>query len=73
MVTDVPGGPVGLDDEFILLGRQGDAEIAAADLARARGTNSWEVVAALARRLPRVYDAPPGSESIRTLVAKGPR
>ncbi|HEX8025842.1 MAG TPA: alanine racemase [Candidatus Limnocylindrales bacterium] len=67
-VTDVPGEPVTVDDEFVLIGRQGDLEIAAADLARARSTNSWEVVTNMARRLPRVYHAASGPQGLRTLV-----
>jgi len=48
--------------------------ITAADLAAARGTNSWEVVTAMAARLPRVYHARSGPQGIRTLVSDmGPR
>jgi alanine racemase len=68
-VTDVPGPPVSVDDEFVLLGAQGSERITAADLARARTTNSWEVVTSTARRLSRVYDAPSGARSVRTLVS----
>jgi alanine racemase len=70
-VTDVPGTAVTRDDEFVLLGRQRDAEITAAELARLRTTNSWEVVTSMARRLPRVYHRRSGLEGIRTLVAGG--
>ncbi|HEV2005895.1 MAG TPA: alanine racemase [Candidatus Limnocylindrales bacterium] len=73
-ITDVPGEPVSTADAFVLLGRQGAAEITAADLAAARGTNSWEVVTAMAARLPRVYHARSGPQGIRTLVSDmGPR
>jgi alanine racemase len=73
-VTDVPGEPVSIADEFVLLGRQGALEITAADLAAARGTNSWEVVTAMAARLPRVYHARSGPQGMRTLVSDaGPR
>ena len=73
-VTDVAGEPVSSADEFVLLGRQGQAAITAADLAAARGTNSWEVVTAMAARLPRVYHARSGPQGIRTLVSDmGPR
>jgi len=73
-VTDVPGEPVTVDDEFVLLGREGELEIAAADLARARSTNSWEVVTTMAGRLPRVYHAASGPQGLRTLVPDaGPR
>ena len=67
-VTDVPGPPVSVDDEFVLIGAQGDAAITAAELAALRGTNSWEVVTTMAARLPRVYHAPSGPQGIRTLV-----
>ena len=59
-VTDVPGDPVNVDDEFVLIGRQGDEEIAAADVGRWRNTISWEVVTALSGRLTRVYHAAAG-------------
>jgi alanine racemase len=52
-VTDVPG--LGRTDEFVLLGRQGEAAISAADLARARNTIAWEVLSSMAARLDRVY------------------
>src|SRR5204863_3154581 len=68
-VTDVPGPPVGVDDEFVLIGAQEDAAIPVAELAALRETNSWEVVTAMAARLPRVYHAPSGPRGIRTLVA----
>ncbi|MCI0582440.1 MAG: alanine racemase [Chloroflexi bacterium] len=70
-VTEVPGPPVTPDDEFVLLGRQGSAEITAAELARRRTTNSWETVTSLSARLPRVYHRPSGPEGIRTLVSGG--
>jgi alanine racemase len=57
-VTDVPGAPVDLDDEFVLLGGQGDDEVSAGEAAQWRTTNSWEVVTSLSGRLTRVYDAP---------------
>ncbi len=67
-VTDVPGRPVTVDDEFVLLGEQGEDEITVAELARARATNSWEVVTTMSRRLTRVYDSGSGREAIRTLI-----
>ncbi len=67
-VTDVPGSPVTVDDEFVLLGRQGDAEIGAVELAHARTTITWEVVAQMAGRLPRVYHAAAVPVGIRTLT-----
>ena len=69
-VTDVPGPPVDGNDEFVLLGRPGDERITAEDLARERTTNSWEVVTAMARRLPRVYHAAAGPVGLRTLTER---
>jgi alanine racemase len=70
-VTDVPGPPVAVDDEFVLIGRQGEHEITAVELARDAGTISWVIVSAMARRLPRVYHAPSGAVDLRTLSSPG--
>jgi alanine racemase len=67
-VTDVPGPPVGVGDEFVLIGAQGDERITTAEVAAARGTNSWEVVTNLSARLPRVYHAASVPRETRTLV-----
>jgi alanine racemase len=68
-VTDVPGAPVGLDDEFVLLGDQGDERISAEELAQQRTTNTWEVVTSMSARLPRVYHAATGAvRGLRTLT-----
>lgn len=67
-VTDVPGRPVGLDDEVVLIGRQGEAEITAAEVARLRTTNSWEVVTGMSARVTRVYDAAAGLVITRPLA-----
>lgn len=54
LVVDVSeAGSVGLDDEFVLIGRQGDDEISADDVAAQRGTINYEVTTMLRRRLPR--------------------
>jgi alanine racemase len=50
-VTDVPCQP---DDEVVLLGRQGDAEIRAEDLAEKIGTIAYEVVSRINPRIPRI-------------------
>jgi alanine racemase len=70
-VTDVPGPAITIEDEFVLLGRQGADQISAAELARRRGSISWEVVTAIARRMPRVYDSDAGPVGIRTLMSAG--
>ena len=68
-VTDVPGPPVTIDDEFVLLGSQGDERIAVEELAQQRTTNTWEVVTSMSGRLPRVYHAATGAVvGLRTLT-----
>ncbi len=67
-VSGVPGRPVDIDDEVVLIGRDGDAEITAAEVARWRTTNSWEVVTAMSARLTRVYDAAAGLIGTRPLA-----
>ncbi len=52
-VTDIDG--VTADDEFVLLGSQGDERISPAEIARHRGTIPNEVFCAFGPRLPRVY------------------
>jgi len=52
-LDSVPGAKVG--DEVVLLGKQGDQEITADDLASKWGTINYEVVCGLADRLPRLY------------------
>ncbi len=67
-VTDVPGPPVTVDDEFVLLGTQGGAAITIEELARMRTTNTWETVTAMSHRLPRVYHAAAVPVAVRTLA-----
>jgi len=67
-VTDVPGPPVGVDDEFTLIGEDGGERITALDLARSRASISWEVVTVMSGRLPRVYHAAAGVAGLRTLA-----
>jgi alanine racemase len=67
-VTDVPGPPVDLDDEFVLIGSQGTETIPIEELARLRTTNTWETVTAISRRLPRVYHAAAVPVGIRTIA-----
>ncbi|MEN8180579.1 MAG: alanine racemase [Pseudomonadota bacterium] len=47
-------GEVELDDEVILIGRQGKEEVTADELAEKLGTINYEVVTAIAKRVPRV-------------------
>lgn len=53
-VTDVPQCMAG--DEVVIIGRQGDAVLGAAELARACDTISYEVLTAISRRVPRYYE-----------------
>jgi alanine racemase len=52
-VTDVAG--VALDDEVVIIGRQGAESIDADDLARDADTISWEILAGISARVPRLY------------------
>jgi len=52
-VTDA--GEATMDDEFVLLGGQGDERITPTELARLRGSISHEVFCAFGPRLPRTY------------------
>ena len=67
-VTDIGGRPVDPTDEFVLLGASGTERIGVRDLAPERTTNSWEVVVAMSRRLPRVYHAAARPVGLRTLT-----
>ncbi|HEV8403801.1 MAG TPA: alanine racemase [Candidatus Limnocylindrales bacterium] len=67
-VTDVAGPPVDGADEFTLLGGSGPERLDVRDLAPERTTNSWEVVVAMSRRLPRVYHAAADPVGLRTLT-----
>jgi len=52
-VTDIPDVRVG--DEAVLMGRQGENEITADEIARIRDTINYEVVCGIGKRVPRVY------------------
>lgn len=54
-LLDVTDTGAELGDEVVLLGRQGDEEITAQELARHAGTISWEILCHLGLRLPRRY------------------
>ncbi len=59
LVVDVTdAGPVSLDDEFVLIGRQGNDEITAEEVAAQRETINYEVTTALRQRLPRRHLRP---------------
>ena len=52
-VTDAPECHVG--DEVVLLGRQGDEELGADEMAQAAQTNAYEILCGIAERVPRIY------------------
>lgn len=53
-VTDIEGD-IKTGDEVVLLGKQGDREITAQELAGYMGTIPYEVVCIIGKRVPRVY------------------
>jgi alanine racemase len=67
-VTDVPGAPVSVDDEFTLIGTQGDETIDAIEMARWGNTISYEIVTAMSGRLPRVYYAAARAVQMRAVA-----
>jgi alanine racemase len=54
LVVDVGDDEVEVGDEVVLLGHQGDASITADEWAEWGGTVSWEILACLGARVPRV-------------------
>jgi alanine racemase len=42
-------------DEVVLIGRQGDQEILASELATKAGTIAWEIFTGITKRVPRIY------------------
>lgn len=52
-VSAVPEASLG--DEVVLIGRQGDAEILAAEVAERAGTIAWEIFTGIGSRVRRVY------------------
>ena len=52
-MDDVPDAEIG--DEVVLIGRQGEDEITATEIAEDWGTINYEVICGLASRMPRVY------------------
>jgi alanine racemase len=67
-VTDVPGAPVSVDDEFTLIGTQGEETIDAIEMAQWGNTISYEIVTAMSGRLPRVYYAAARAVQMRAVA-----
>jgi alanine racemase len=57
-----PGSAVAPGDEVVLLGRQGDEEVTAAEWAQRLGTIPYEVVCAIGPRVPRVVVRDPAGQ-----------
>ncbi|HEY7321623.1 MAG TPA: alanine racemase [Candidatus Binatia bacterium] len=55
-VTDIENVQPG--DEVVLLGRQGDAEISADEMAAWANTISYEILTSISNRVPRIYHKP---------------
>ncbi|MBI4633591.1 MAG: alanine racemase [Deltaproteobacteria bacterium] len=54
--VDVTGiGDCRIGDEVVMMGRQGNEYLSAADIARREGTISYEVLCALGKRAPRIF------------------
>jgi alanine racemase len=60
-VTDIPEAKVG--DEVILMGRQGEVEISAEQIAQWLNTIPYEVLTGIGSRVERVYVSSPGAGS----------
>jgi alanine racemase len=52
-ITDIPAAQVG--DEVVMMGRQGGEEISIQDLAKMKGSVSYDILVSWKFRLPRVY------------------
>lgn len=55
ITVDLGDASVNSGDEVVLLGRQGNEEITASELAERAGTISYEILARIGKRVPRVY------------------
>ena len=56
VMIDVSGiEAVEVGDEAILMGRQGDQEVSAAELAERAGTITWEITTRIGSRVRRIY------------------
>jgi alanine racemase len=67
-----PEGDVSVGDEVVLIGRQGDQSITAAEWAERLGTVAYEVLTGIGPRVPRVVDDLARAERRRGLAAVKP-
>lgn len=54
-MVDVTGSDVEADDEVILIGKSGNEEITADEIARLDGTINYEIMCRIGMRVPRIY------------------
>jgi alanine racemase len=52
-LSDIPG--VAVDDEVVIIGRQGEQEISADEVGELCGTISYEILCGISARVPRLY------------------
>ncbi|MFA4986202.1 MAG: alanine racemase [Candidatus Brocadiia bacterium] len=55
LMVDVGDGPVKVEDEAVLFGRQGNASLNLEDIARSIGTVPYEIICRIAPRVPRIH------------------
>jgi alanine racemase len=55
LMVDLGDSPAEVGDEVVLIGRQGDEEITAAEWAERTGTIAYEIVCGIGPRVPRGY------------------
>ena len=55
IMVDVGDEPVSYYDEVVVLGKQGKEELWAYDMAKAAGTNSYEILSGFSERIPRIH------------------
>ncbi len=65
-LTDLPGEPVGVGEEVVLVGEQGDERIPVTELAERVGTIPYELLCLLGLRLARRYVGGARGSSVRT-------
>jgi alanine racemase len=54
-MVDVTGTDVVVGDEVVLIGKQGDQEITAQEVANLTGTIDYEIMCGISKRVPRIY------------------
>jgi alanine racemase len=67
-VTDVDG--VAVDDEVVIIGEQGADRIDADEVAERAGTISWEILAGISARVPRLYIRDGAVTAVTTLTER---